>query len=133
MPAIILMRPASRSPPPSSMSEPIDLEALASRVKRWGVDLGFQKIGVAALDLDEDEAHLERWLEAGRHGAMAYMSRHGTRRSRPAELVPGTRRVICARMDYWPHARAAADVLADSTLGYVSRYALGRDYHKVLR
>jgi len=116
------------------MTAPVDLDDLARRIKRWGVELGFQQIGIAGLDLEADEQHLESWLAAQRHGTMSYMARHGRRRSRPDTLVPGTARVICARMDYWPpQAQAAAGVLADATLGYVSRYALGRDYHKVLR
>jgi epoxyqueuosine reductase len=95
---------------------------------------GFAQVGVAGIDLPEDEAHLAVWLHAGRHGEMGYMSRHGTLRSRPAELIPGTLRVISARMDYWPGDAADANtVLQDPELGYVSRYALGRDYHKVLR
>jgi epoxyqueuosine reductase len=95
---------------------------------------GFAAVGVAGVDLPEDEQRLQRWLDAGYHGQMHYMARHGTRRSRPAELVPGTLRVISLRMDYWPaDAADAAQVLADPHLGYVSRYALGRDYHKVLR
>jgi epoxyqueuosine reductase len=116
------------------MRPSLDLEDVARCVKQWGRELGFQEVGIAGIDLAEDEARLERWLAEGRHGEMAYMARHGTRRSRPASLVPGTQRVICARMDYWPPgARDAHEVLADGTLGYVSRYALGRDYHKVLR
>jgi epoxyqueuosine reductase len=95
---------------------------------------GFAQVGVTGVDIPEDEAWLQRWLAAGHHGQMHYMARHGTRRSRPAELQPGTLRVISARMDYWPAAAAdAGAVLADARLGYVSRYALGRDYHKVLR
>ena len=95
---------------------------------------GFAAIGVAGVDLAEDEQHLLRWLEQGRHGEMGYMARHGLHRSRPALLKPGTLRVISVRMDYWPApARDAATVLADPQLGYVSRYALGRDYHKVMR
>jgi epoxyqueuosine reductase len=95
---------------------------------------GFADIGIAGIELPGDEARLLAWIEAGMHGEMDYMARHGTRRSRPAELIPGTLRVISARMDYWPaDAADAEDVLADSGLGYVSRYALGRDYHKVLR
>jgi epoxyqueuosine reductase len=95
---------------------------------------GFAQVGVAGVDIPEDEAWLQRWLAAGHHGQMHYMARHGTRRSRPAELQPGTLRVISARMDYWPADAADADaVLADPRLGYVSRYALGRDYHKVMR
>jgi len=115
----------------------MDLAALAAQVKDWGRELGFQKIGIAGIALPEDERRLLDWLAAGRHGEMHYMARHGTRRARPEELVPGTLRVIAARMDYWPEGPAvevgAEAVLADATLGYVSRYALGRDYHKVLR
>lgn len=89
---------------------------------------------MAHLDLAEDEAHLLRWLAEGRHGAMHYMARHGTRRARPAELKPGTVCAISVRLDYWPaEAADAAAVLADGERAYVSRYALGRDYHKILR
>ena len=95
---------------------------------------GFAAVGVTGVDLGEDEQYLQRWLELGYHGQMHYMARHGSRRSRPAELKPGTLRVISLRMDYWPQeARAAEAVLGDPTLGYISRYALGRDYHKVMR
>ena len=95
---------------------------------------GFDALGVADVALDVDAAHLEAWLGKGRHGEMEYMSRHGTRRTRPDELVPGTVRVLSARMNYWPSdAREAGAALADADSGYVSRYALGRDYHKVLR
>jgi len=111
----------------------MDFAALAAQVKAWGHELGFQKIGIAAVDLPADEQRLLDWLAAGRHGEMDYMQRHGTRRARPAELVPGTVRVISARMDYWPRGADPEAVLGDATLGYVSRYALGRDYHKVLR
>jgi epoxyqueuosine reductase len=110
------------------------LERLAADIKQLGRDLGFSKLGVAAANLDADEARLERWLAMGRHGTMSYMERHGRKRSRPAELVPGTVTIISARMSYWPDAaRDARDALADPTTGYVARYALGRDYHKVLR
>jgi epoxyqueuosine reductase len=110
------------------------LERLASEIKQLGRDLGFSKLGIAATNLDADETRLERWLSLGRHGEMSYMERHGRKRSRPAELVPGTVRVISARMSYWPDAaRDAGEALADPTTGYVARYALGRDYHKVLR
>lgn len=106
---------------------------LADRIRAWGSELGFQQIGIADTDIPEDEARLIRWLEQGRHGEMEYMQRHGLRRARPHELIPGTLRVISARMDYLPSARPAADVLEEASLGYVSRYALGRDYHKVMR
>jgi epoxyqueuosine reductase len=95
---------------------------------------GFSRVGVAGVDLASDEVLLLQWLERGHHGRMHYMERHGTRRSRPAELIPGTARVISLAMDYWPGDAAPADqVLADPRQGYVSRYALGRDYHKVMR
>jgi epoxyqueuosine reductase len=113
---------------------PAQLDQLAADIKQVGRDLGFAKLGIAATDLEADERRLERWLALGRHGTMSYMGRHGRKRSRPAELVPGTIRVISARMSYWSDtARDARDALADPTTGYVARYALGRDYHKVLR
>jgi epoxyqueuosine reductase len=95
---------------------------------------GFSAVGVSGVDLPEDERHLLDWLAAGHHGQMHYMQRHGTLRSRPAELQPGALRVISLRLDYWPAAaREPWSVLADPQLGYVSRYALGRDYHRVMR
>lgn len=118
----------------SESSPAISVAALADQIRRWGSDLGFQQIGIAGIDIAADEAHLMRWLELRRHGEMDYMSRHGRKRARPQELVPGTLRVISARMDYLPPGCADAEqVLADADLGYVSRYALGRDYHKLLR
>jgi epoxyqueuosine reductase len=111
-----------------------DWSALAGRIVAWGRELGFDAIGIADTDLSDDEARLVAWLDAGRHGDMDYMARHGVARARPGELVPGTVRVITARMSYWPAAaRDARDVLADPTRAYVARYATGRDYHKVLR
>jgi epoxyqueuosine reductase len=110
------------------------MESLVRQLRDWGRELGFGAVGIAHADLPEDEAWLKRWLALGRQGDMAWMARHGTRRSRPAELVPGTVTVISVRMDYLPpDAAAPEEVLADRSLGYVSRYALGRDYHKVLR
>ena len=99
---------------------------------------GFEALGVSHVDLAADAARLGRWLDVGLHGEMGYMSKHGSRRTRPDELVPGTLRVLSARMNYFPAegpdgARAAQDALADQDAGYVSRYALGRDYHKLLR
>ncbi len=111
----------------------IDPAELAAQVKAWGRELGFQKVGIAAVGLPEDERRLLAWLEAGHNGGMDYMARHGVRRSRPAELVPGTLRVISARMDYWPDGADPGTVLGDASMAYVSRYALGRDYHKVVR
>jgi len=112
----------------------IDYRALATTIKRYGLELGFQQVGIAGTDLGEDETRLLNWLQAGRHGEMDYMQRHGTRRSRPQELQPGTVRVISVRMDYLPPAAAeTAHVLNSPGLAFVSRYATGRDYHKVLR
>ena len=112
----------------------LDYAALALQIKDWGRQLGFQQVGIADTQLVQDEAYLLNWLDAGHHGEMEYMQRHGTRRSRPQELVAGTVRVISVRMDYWPgEAQAADSVLQDPALAYLSRYALGRDYHKLLR
>ncbi|UCE90540.1 MAG: tRNA epoxyqueuosine(34) reductase QueG [Pseudomonadota bacterium] len=110
------------------------LNGLARDIKRWGQELGFQQLGISDTELTVAESHLLRWLAQGYHGDMAWMARHGERRSRPAELVPGTVRVISARMDYLPRDAQPLDaVLQDGQQGTVSRYALGRDYHKVLR
>jgi epoxyqueuosine reductase len=112
----------------------IDLVALKRELTARAHSLGFGALGVASIDIPEDEQHLLQWLESGYHGEMHYMQRHGLMRSRPAMLAPGTVRVVSVRMDYWPGKAQAADaVLADRSLGYVARYALGRDYHKVLR
>ncbi|APG04586.1 tRNA epoxyqueuosine(34) reductase QueG [Luteibacter rhizovicinus DSM 16549] len=117
------------SAPPS-----IDYAILATDIKAWARELGFADVGISGTDLGNDEAYLERWLADGHHGEMEYMSRHGTRRSRPAELEPGTLRVVSVRMDYIPPGTANAwEVINDGDKAYVARYALGRDYHKVMR
>lgn len=109
------------------------MAALGARIREWGAELGFGAIGIADVDLGTAEDGLNAWLNAGFHGDMDYMLRHGMKRARPQELVPGTLRVISARLDYWPPAAAADAVLADGERAYVSRYALGRDYHKLMR
>ena len=115
-------------------ADKLDFQALRRALTQEAHALGFGALGVAGIDIPEDERHLLKWLADGFHGEMHYMQRHGTRRSRPAELVPGSVRVISARMDYWPGDAQGADrVLADPSRAYVSRYALGRDYHKILR
>jgi epoxyqueuosine reductase len=120
-------------------SEPVPLSSsalaeLARQVRAWGVELGFQQIGIADADLSRAEPRLIAWLQAGFHGDMDYMAKHGVKRARPAELVPGTLRVIAARMNYLPPAVAGSwDVINGPDRAFVSRYALGRDYHKVLR
>jgi epoxyqueuosine reductase len=118
----------------SDVPSTTDFVALARDIKRWAHELGFANAGISGVDLDEDEQHLQRWLDEGHHGEMEYMARHGSKRTRPAELEPGTQRVISVRMDYIPPGTANAwDVLGDAQAGYVSRYALGRDYHKLMR
>src|SRR5215510_4985978 len=110
-----------------------DLAPLAAAIKAWGRELGFAAVGIADADLSEAETGLADWLAHGFHGEMDYMARHGPKRARPAELVPGTVRVISARMDYLPAGADPEATLGDSARAYLSRYALGRDYHKVLR
>ena len=112
----------------------MDFSQLARDIVTWGQELGFAELGIANTELSVEEAHLDAWLDAGRHGEMDYMARHGARRARPSEMVPGTIRVITARLDYLPRlAQDPEAVLADSRKAYISRYALGRDYHKVVR
>jgi len=106
---------------------------LTNNIKNWGFELGFQQVGITDTDLTKYEERFNAWLEQGMHGEMEYMSRHGTKRTRPDELIPGTLRVISVRMDYLPPEAASLDVLNDSEKGYISRYALGRDYHKLMR
>ena len=102
-------------------------------LRAMAAEFGFDALGVTGVALPQDEVYLQRWLAAGRHGTMSWMARHGLRRARPAELVPRTIRVISVRMNYLPRARDAAAVLADPQAAYISRYALGRDYHKLMR
>ncbi len=112
----------------------VDFAALARDIKHWARELAFQQAGIADCDLSNAEPKLLAWLEKGWHGEMDYMARHGAARSRPAALVPGTLRVISLRMDYMPpDARPVEAVLDEPARAAVARYALGRDYHKVLR
>lgn len=112
----------------------ISPQSLANQIRNWGQALGFDAVGISDTDLGEHETHLINWLERGRHGTMDYMQRHGTLRSRPAELVPGTLRIISVRMQYLPaRARDAWEVLERPEAAFITRYALGRDYHKLMR
>jgi epoxyqueuosine reductase len=112
----------------------IDARALRAQIAEWARGLGFQQVGISGIDLPAAEARLAQWLAQGRHGEMEYMERHGSARTRPPELVPETRSIISVRMDYWPDsAMPLQDVLDDPTLAAISRYALGRDYHKLVR
>lgn len=111
----------------------MDYALLASRIKRWGAELGFQAVGVADADLSAAEPRLAEWLEKGWHGEMDYMGRHGMTRARPGALLPGTLRVVSCRMNYSGALGDEAAVLEDASRAYVARYARGRDYHKVIR
>ncbi|QBL10250.1 tRNA epoxyqueuosine(34) reductase QueG [Rheinheimera sp. D18] len=111
----------------------MDYAALAQQIKTWAKELGFADLGITGVSLPDAERHLQHWLDAGYHGEMDYMASHGMLRARPAELVPGTVRVLSVRMDYLPQGAGFATNLADPTQAYISRYALGRDYHKLIR
>ena len=117
----------------AAATDPRDLAQLALRIKEWGRTLGFDAIGISGIDLGSAEAGLQAWIDAGFHGEMDYMATHGMKRARPAALVPGTQRVISARINYRPDAADMHATLADDRRAAISRYALGRDYHKVLR
>jgi epoxyqueuosine reductase len=120
--------------PSAAPATALDAASLLAALRRWSEELGFARLGVANIDLSTDEAHFLDWLRAGFNGEMGYMSRHGVKRSRPTELLPGTVSCISVRMDYWPQDAADAEAtLADGSVAYVSRYALGRDYHKLMR
>ena len=114
--------------------ETIDLPRLREKIERWARELGFQSLGISSGQLTQAESHLLEWLNRGYHGTMTYMSRHGSARTRPHELLPGTVRIISVRMDYRPED--VVDSLAgleDLRNGYVARYAVGRDYHRLMR
>ncbi|MGM0813642.1 tRNA epoxyqueuosine(34) reductase QueG [Thioalkalivibrio sp.] len=107
---------------------------LAERIRRWGRELGFQAVGISPASVGVHADHLDRWLQRGSHGEMDWMARHAHLRREPEALVPGTLRVVSLRMDYLPPAAADPEgVLANPGQAYISRYALGRDYHKLLR
>lgn len=107
---------------------------LNEQIVAWGRELGFQQVGITDVDLSQAEGRLEHWLAADYHGDMDYMARHGRRRSRPPELLADTRSIISTRMNYLPmDPSVSAAVLASGELGYIARYALGRDYHKIIR
>ena len=114
-------------------TEPADPAALAARIRAMAREAGFQRCGIAGVELGDDEHHLRDWLAKGLHGSMDWMARHGDKRSRPDELIPGTVRVISVGMDYGRDPDEAWDTLRDGERAYVARYALGRDYHKLMR
>lgn len=144
MPSLLYHRPIRSLPASPEMPLPIDesktqfsgaeLQALANKIKQWGREIGFDQVGISDCDLAVHEQHLNHWLSQGMHGEMDYMAKHGLKRSRPELLVEGTKRVIAVRLDYAPEDIDLAEQhLQQSESGYISRYALGRDYHKVLR
>ncbi len=111
-----------------------DRQKICQRIKQWGLALGFQQIGISNTDLQEAEQHLSRWIADGFHGEMDYMHKHGLKRTRPALLLPGTKSVISVRMEYLPEAKNEMVAVLENPIGaYISRYALGRDYHKIMR
>jgi len=113
-------------------SEP-NLHALAEQIKAWGKEAGFQQIGITDVELGEHEERFQQWLDQGLHGDLEYMASHGTKRSRPGELIPGTVRVISVRLDYLSVPARENDSTTNAEHARVSRYALGRDYHKLIR
>lgn len=121
---------ASGAPVPRTLPDPA---AIAARLKALAFDAGFQRCGISGVDLGADEAHLRDWLAQGLYGSMDWMARHGDMRARPPELVPGTVRVLSVGLDYGRDADEAWANLRDGERAYVARYALGRDYHKLMR
>ncbi len=110
-----------------------ELSALAEDIRQWGRELGFQQVGIADTDLQLADQRLQQWLAQGYHADMDWMARHGSKRSHPQQLEPGTLRVISLRMDYLPADTRPLDILKQPDKAYISRYALGRDYHKLIR
>lgn len=112
----------------------LDFNALSKQIQTWGLSLGLSQIGIADVDLSLAEQRLQEWLEQGRHGSMDFMARHGQKRSRPALLWPGTLRVISARLDYLAlNSAELTQTMTDPNLAYIANYAVGRDYHRLLR
>ena len=119
---------------PHTDQEPREVyQSLGRQLESWAQELGFQQVGITDTELGDHEARLQTWLDKGFHGEMAYMGHHGRMRSRPSELVPGVTRVITLRMDYLPAGTEPLAQLESPADAYVARYALGRDYHKVIR
>lgn len=109
------------------------MQALADEIKKWGLELGFQQVGITDTDLSQYEQRFQAWLARDFHGKMDYMHKHGIKRTQPDALVPGTKRIISVRLDYLPPDTSMVKVLNDTKKGYISRYALGRDYHRLMR
>ena len=130
----LLLKTYNLTSPMPQTSKEINYAELLQKIVQWSAELGFQQLGVSDIDLAEHDKHLNNWIAAGFHGEMDYMFKHGSKRSHPEQLVENTCRVISVRMDYMPPDCELSDtVLANSEMAYISRYALGRDYHKVMR
>ncbi len=110
-----------------------NLAEVADRIRDWASELGFQAVGITDTDLEADGERLNSWLTRGLNADLDYMVRHGSKRYRPAELVPGTCRIIAVRLDYRPEPDDPDRILADGETAYITRYSLGRDYHKLIR
>jgi epoxyqueuosine reductase len=108
-------------------------DQLALQIKDWGREFGFDQIGITDIDLNHTKDHYLEWIKQGFHGEMHYMVKHGSRRYKPDELVPHTVRIITARLNYFPHSQNSEAILQNDQKAFISRYALGRDYHKVMR
>ena len=111
----------------------IEIRLIAADIKKWGVELGFQQVSFSDIDLSKYEHHLKDWIDRNYHGAMTYMAENHDKRCHPEQLVPGTIRVVCARMDYALDSKDSLDSMENTGKAYVSRYARGRDYHKLIR
>ena len=117
----------------SCQNNTINYQELAEKIKSWGAELGFAEVGISDIDLNEHEAPLLEWLANEYHGDMDYMAKHGLSRARPADIQPGAIRAISVRMDYLPQNAQFSKILKKSDHAFISRYALGRDYHKLIR
>lgn len=111
----------------------IDIKQITADIKSWGLKLGFQEVSITDIDLSQYEHHLADWVERNYHGAMSYMAENHDKRCHPEQLVPGTIRVVCVRMDYAPDSKDSLESMQNTGKAYVSRYARGRDYHKLIR
>jgi epoxyqueuosine reductase len=111
----------------------IDIKLIAADIKEWGVELGFQQVSFTDIDLSKYEHHLKNWIDRNYHGAMSYMAENHDKRCHPEQLVPGTIRVVCVRMDYALDSKDSLESMENTGKAYVSRYARGRDYHKLIR
>ncbi len=111
----------------------IDFNQLANSIKRWGLELGFQQVGITDTQLQIYEKRLQEWLDNNYHGEMIFMTKHGEKRTHPEQLIPNTLRIISVRMNYLPANPKIIETLKDPTKAYISRYAVGRDYHKLMR